>query len=423
MAGGLPISSPLGTIYSTNITSSKRYGIGNYTLKQFAQALRQGVRADGAHLYPAMPYASYSLLVDDDVKALHTYFTQAVAPVDRPSTTKTDLPFPYNMRFSMMAWNALFAGGKPYTPDPAKSAEWNRGKYLVEGAAHCAECHTPRGFFMQQDRSKAFGGAVLGSWYAPNISSDPVAGIGAMSADELFQYLKAGKVKGKAQAGGEMGLAVEMSFSKLTDRDLRAIVSYIRDLPPIADASLTKPKFAQGQPYTEVSKFRGVGDVSSDNALAGGPAQLFAANCASCHGVRAEGSLDGYFPSLFHNSALTTGGGRNLVATILFGLSRKGADGLAFMPGFGGKATDIAAFSDDEVAELANYLLRHYGDASIAVTPQLVAEVRAGRAPKPALATLVDIGKWAFPVFLILFVLWRRARRSRAKARIASVAA
>jgi mono/diheme cytochrome c family protein len=192
LAGGLPIESPLGTIYSSNITPSKQYGIGNYSLQEFSDAVRRGIRRDGGHLYPAMPYASYALLTDEDVKALHAYFTKAVPAVDdRPAKT-TSLPFPYNLRFSMAFWNVLFLNAKPFTPDPLKSPEWNRGKYLADGPTHCGECHTPRGFFMQQDRSREFAGAVIGSWYAPNITPDSNAGIGAMSADELFRYLKFG---------------------------------------------------------------------------------------------------------------------------------------------------------------------------------------------------------------------------------------
>jgi fructose 5-dehydrogenase cytochrome subunit len=411
LAGGLPIESPLGTIYSTNITSSQQYGIGRYSLQQFSEALRRGIRADGAHLYPAMPYASYALLTDEDVKALYAYFTNAVPAIDEPPAKTTSLPFPYNLRFSMVFWNALFLEAKPFTPDPSKSAEWNRGKYLVDGPAHCGECHTPRGFFMQQDRSRQLAGAVLGSWFAPNITPDANAGIGAMGADELFRYLKFGKVAGKAQAGGEMGLAVQLSFSKLNDDDLKAIVAYVRSVPAVGEVE-TKAKFVQGRQFTEVAKFRGVGAVSSDEALPGGAAQLFAANCASCHGIGAGGSRDNYFPSLFHNSALATGAGRNLVATILFGVNRNAADGLAFMPGFGSKATDIAAFTNEQVVELANHLLQHYGNAAYSVTPQMVEQVRSGQAPKPLLATLVDLGEWLAGALVISLSLWRIVRRS-----------
>lgn len=411
LAGGLPIESPLGTIYSTNITPSKQYGIGNYSLQQFSNALRRGIRGDGAHLYPAMPYASYYLLTDKDVEALYAYFTNAVPAVDEPPAKTTSLPFPYNLRFSMAFWNALFLEAKPFTPDPSRSAEWNRGKYLVDGPAHCGECHTPRGFFMEQDRGRQFAGAVLGSWYAPNITPDTNAGIDAMGADELFRYLKFGKVAGKAQAGGEMGLAVQLSFSKLSVDDLKAIVTYMRSVPAIGDAE-TKAKFVQGQPYAEVAKFRGVGATSSNEALPGGAAQLFAANCASCHGIGAGGSGDNYFPSVFHNSTLATGAGRNLVATILFGIDRRTADGLAFMPGFGGKATDIAAFTNEQVVELANYLFQHYGNAAYSITPQMVEQVRRGRAPRPSLATLVDVGKWLVCALVISLVLWRIVRHS-----------
>ena len=231
-----------------------------------------------------------------------------------------------------------------------------------------------------------------------------------MSRDELLRYLKSGKVAGKAQAGGEMGLAVQLSFSKLSDDDLEAIVTYIRSVPAHGEAE-AKPKFAEGRPFTEVAAFRGVGGTASHGALPGGAAQLFAANCASCHGPAGQGSRDGYFPSLFHNSALATGGGRNLVAAILFGIDRTSAKSLAFMPGFGGKATDIADLSNEDVAQLANYLLQHYGDAAHAVTPQLVQAVRGGDAPKPLLATFVDVGQWLAGALLILVVAWLIVRR------------
>jgi mono/diheme cytochrome c family protein len=411
LAGGLPLESPLGVIYSTNITPSRQHGIGNYSLQQFSSALRGGIRGDGAHLYPAMPYASYARLTDDDIKALYAYFMQEVRPVDEPAAKQTSLPFPYNMRFTMAFWNALFLASKPFAPDPSQSAEWNRGKYLVDGAAHCGECHTPRGLFMQPMRSQEFGGAVLGSWYAPNITPDTNSGIGAMSADELFRYLKFGKVAGKTQAGGEMALAVQLSFSKLTDEDLHAIVSYLRSVPPLSDPH-AKPKFTQGRPFTDVASFRGVGGMSYDRSLPGGAAQLFAANCATCHGIAAQGSRDTYFPSLFHNSALAAGGGRNAIAAILFGISRSTTYGLAFMPGFGGKTTDIADLSDEQVAQLANFLLQHYGDTSYSVTPNLVKEVREGQAPEPVLMTLVTGGEWIGGALLLSLVIWLVARHS-----------
>jgi fructose 5-dehydrogenase cytochrome subunit len=159
--GGLPISTPLGIIYSTNITPSADFGIGHYTEEEFSRALRRGVRRDGANLYPGMPYTSYAKFAEDDVHALYLYFTRAVKPVEQRSPP-TQLPFPMNMRISMMAWNLLFLDSATFAPDPHQSAEWNRGAYLVQGAAHCGTCHTPRGFLMQEEAGRALSGAQVG---------------------------------------------------------------------------------------------------------------------------------------------------------------------------------------------------------------------------------------------------------------------
>jgi mono/diheme cytochrome c family protein len=227
----------------------------------------------------------------------------------------------------------------------------------------------------------------------------------------LFRYLKFGKVAGKAQAGGEMALAVQLSFSRLSDEDLHAMVSYLRSVPPLPDPH-GKSKFMQGGPFSDVASFRGVGGMSYDRSLPGGATQLFAANCAACHGIAAQGTRDTYFPSLFHNSALAAGGGRNVIATILFGISRSTTDGLAFMPGFGGKTTDIADLSDEQVAQLANFLLQHYGDARYSVTPNLVKQVRDGQSPAPVLMTLVTVGEWVGGTLLLALVIWFVARHS-----------
>src|SRR6202521_4322997 len=134
-AGGLPLATPLGAIIVTNITPSKTAGIGNYTPAQFTAGMRKGVRADGAHLYPGMPYTAYAKVTDDDLIALYAYFMHAVAPVDA-APPDTSLPFPFNIRLLMLAWNTLFLDRNVFHPDPAQSAEWNRGAYLARGLAH-----------------------------------------------------------------------------------------------------------------------------------------------------------------------------------------------------------------------------------------------------------------------------------------------
>ncbi|MEG1055807.1 MAG: c-type cytochrome, partial [Janthinobacterium sp.] len=137
MAGGLALATPLGAIVATNITPSTTHGIGNYTLKQFSDAVRHGVRADGANLYPAMPYTAYAKVTDEDTAALYDYFMHGVAAVDKAPAQQTDLPFPFNIRLSMAGWNWLFLDKKPFVTDTAKSMEWNRGAYLAQGLAHC----------------------------------------------------------------------------------------------------------------------------------------------------------------------------------------------------------------------------------------------------------------------------------------------
>ncbi|MGO0792425.1 c-type cytochrome [Herbaspirillum seropedicae] len=230
-SGGHPISSPLGTIYSTNITPSKTAGIGSYTRDQFAAALRQGVRADGSQLYPAMPYTAYARLNDEDVTALYTYFMQGVAAVDQAAPA-TDLPFPFNIRLSMKAWNWLFLDKKPFEPDPSQSAQWNRGAYLVQGLAHCSTCHTPRNFLMAEQLERRLQGGSLGTWYAPDITPAALQAKPAWTREMLADYLASGHAANGATAAGPMLEAIEMSFSRLRREDLEAMASYL--LPPTA---------------------------------------------------------------------------------------------------------------------------------------------------------------------------------------------
>jgi mono/diheme cytochrome c family protein len=239
-AGGYAIPSPLGPIYSTNITPSKTFGIGAYTEDQFERAVREGLRADGGHLYPAMPYTAYSKLSNVDVRALYAYFMQGIPPVDA-RVRATRLPFPFNLRWSMALWNALFLSHARFRRNPTRSAEWNRGAYLAEALEHCSACHTPRNFLMAERSDRTYAGAAVGPWYAPNITSDPISGIGGWTGAELVQYLKTGAVHPKSQAAGGMAEAITNSLQYLTDSDLSALVTYIQAIPPIREAAATRP--------------------------------------------------------------------------------------------------------------------------------------------------------------------------------------
>jgi mono/diheme cytochrome c family protein len=412
-AGGLAISSPVGTIYSTNITPSADYGIGRYSEEQFALALRRGIRRDGANLYPAMPYTSYSVFTDADAQALYSYFMQGVTPVEA-SGPRTDLPFPMNIRLSMMGWNLLFLNKQPFQTDPHQSETWNRGRYLVQGAAHCSACHTPRGFLMQELAGKAFGGGQVGPWYAPNITSDVDSGIGSWSEDELVQYLRTGDAHAKAQAAGSMGEAVEHSFQHLSDADLNAMATYIRTVPAIHDPSDRGSRFAFGRASSDLGLLRGKYGIQSDNGDPTG-AELFQGNCASCHSPLGQGSKDGYYPSLFSNSALGSNNPTNLIATILHGVNRTTSKGQAYMPGFAGDPNDLAALSDQEIVLLGNYMLERYGRPGIVVTADQVAEVRRG-GPSSSLISLARAGVAAATIAVVLILIFVVARvRSRNK--------
>ncbi|MET0320512.1 MAG: cytochrome c [Duganella sp.] len=413
LAGGLVMSSPVGDIVSTNITPSKQHGIGNYTEQQFSDALRRGIRADGKMLYPAMPYTAYAKMTDADIHAMYAYFMQVPA-VEQP-TKETSLPFPMNIRLSMKVWNALFLDDKPLPAAPAQSALWLRGRYLAEGAAHCTTCHTPRGALMQEDTARHLGGSQVGAWYAPNITSHPTAGIGSWTEAELVQYLRTGRVEGKAQAAGSMAEAISLSFRHLEADDLKAIAVYIKSLPAVvgdADQAQGASRFTQGKAGNALDSIRGT--RYSDN-LKGASlgAQIFSANCASCHGVNGQGTRDGYYPSLFHNSA--TVNKTNLLATIVLGVDRQTDDGHVFMPPFGDAVNAVNHLSDQEVAALANFVLVQYGTGQPDVQPADVAVIRQG-GPQSHLLTMARAGAVLGVLVLALIVVFVLRRRRRAAA-------
>jgi mono/diheme cytochrome c family protein len=347
-----------------------------------------------------MPYPSYATLTDADIGALYAYFMQAVAPVDT-SVPRTDLPFPLNIRASMKAWNLLFLKRASFEVDPDQSARWNRGRYLVAGPAHCGECHTPRGLLEQPLSGKALAGGQVGAWFAPNITSDVVSGIGSWSREEIVRYLRTGHVRGKAQAAGTMGEAVEKSLRFLTDSDLDAIAA-------VRDPADGQPRFATGKPAEILAAFRGTEPIVSEGTTAASAAELFQGNCASCHSAEGQGSRDGYFPSLFHNSALGASNGNNLIATLLNGVNRTTADGQAYMPGFGGKPEDLNALSDLQIARLGNFLLDHFGRQHVVITEQQVAQVRRG-GPSSSILLLARAGI-AGGVIVLLLALWFAGR-------------
>lgn len=403
MAGGLLLPTPLGAIVSTNITPSKTHGIGNYTLAQFIDALRKGVRADGQHLYPAMPYPSYALVTDDDAGAMYAYFMQAVAPVDT-APPATELPFPFNIRLSMAAWNLLFLDSKPFVADAGKSAEWNRGAYLARGLAHCSTCHTPRNLAMAEDLSHELGGGDVGPWHAPNITSDANSGVGGWTEQELVSYMRQGRAANKGQASGPMAEAIDHSLRHLNETDLRAMAVYLKTVPAQRDAADTQPVYSWGKASDDLNSIRGVPLPKDLNDMTG--AQLYDAHCATCHQASGQGSFDGGLPPLFHNAALGRANTNNLVMVILEGVHRQLDPPEVRMPGF------AKVLSDRQVATLGTYLIERYGNPQARVGAEQVKTLRSGGSSN--LVWMARLGMLAVVVLLVAaFFAFRRRKREK----------
>ena len=369
-AGGVPFPTPFGTIYSSNISPDKEHGIGTLTEAEFIGAVREGVSKGGKHLYPAMPYTSYTQMTDDDVKAIRAYLlTVKPMAINPPANT---MPFPFNQRWTMMFWNWINLSSGRYKADPSKSVEWNRGAYLAGPLAHCQECHTPRNITMGLS-GKMLAGAQLGNWSAYNITSDKVAGVGGWSDAELAAYLRDGAAHGKANAAGPMGEVVENSTRFLTTPDVNALVTYLRSVPGRNDGS-AKPRYGWGTPVTSVTNLRGLPATLYGNNQAIDGKALYNGNCASCHGWSGAGiggAADaGAYPSLLHNTAVGAATADNLTMVVLNGVSRQTNQTHVMMPGFANQ------LNDKEVASLVNYIGTQFGNPAATVTAEQVAKKR-----------------------------------------------
>lgn len=352
-AGGLAFPLPFGTLYSTNITADKGTGIGNYSDQDFLDAVRRGIRKDGARLYPAMPYTSYSLLTDADLLTIKAYLFSLPA-VRRPNKSDS-LQFPYNQRWAMIFWSWAFNADTRFAPNTAKSAEWNRGAYIAEALAHCGECHTPRNLAFALDNWRKFAGAVAAGWRAYDITSDKGTGIGAWSDEEVFAYLAKGHVMSRGTASGPMGEAVDHSFSEMAPTDIRALVTYLRSIPPVASP---EPATIAGPAHA--SPKEGPTDAIGR--------KVFAQACVSCHSWTGVSALSP-FATISGSRAVNDPNATNVAQIVISG-TRRLAAGAMSMPAFGG------TYTDSEIAAVANYVTARFGSAPSKLTAKDVAELR-----------------------------------------------
>jgi mono/diheme cytochrome c family protein len=360
-AGGLAFKLPFGVMYSTNITPDRATGIGAYSDEDFVRALQKGVRRDGHHLYPSMPYASLTGVSRDDALAIKAYLFSlpAVRAPARPPT----FGFPFNQRWGLAIWDALFLKDRRFEPDPRLNAQQNRGAYLVTVLGHCGECHTPRNFAFALDQGRQLAGAELQGWRAFNITSDKSAGIGGWSDRALADYLSTGRSDGHGAANGPMAEAVSHSLQYLTPQDRDAIVAYLRTVRPQPG---TPPQPAVIPASLDVAAAWTFGPKEPPASLG---RRLFEGACAGCHAWNGGAQAGSHTP-LAGARAVSDPTGLNVVQAVL-----KGAN-----PPMGGQSVYMPAFangmSDVEVAAVANYVIAHFGGPAGRVTPDQVRKAR-----------------------------------------------
>ncbi|MCA7933731.1 cytochrome c [Burkholderia cepacia] len=365
-AGGLPMETPFGTIYSTNITPDTTHGIGRYSYDEFAAALRKGVAKDGHLLYPAMPYPSFSKVSDADTRALYAYFMHGVRPIGQPNT-ETRLHIPFNLRVLLAGWNLLFRPSGTYREDPTQSATWNRGAYLVQGLAHCGACHTPHGPMGQEKALDARGtdlylsGYTLAGWHAPDLRPGGGNGAGERTRDSIVQLLRTGRSHGSA-AFGEMSEVVENSTQYFSDADLAAVADYLVSLGP---GRATRTSAAPPVKSDTTAALRS-GVTPTGGAL------LYLDNCNACHRSDGSGAMKA-FPALAGNAVVTSDDPSSVIHVILTGSrmpSTRSDPAPLAMPAFGWRLSDM------QVAELATFVRGSWGNRAGTVSASDVAKVR-----------------------------------------------
>jgi len=337
-AGGRPIETPFGIVYSTNITPDEATGIGLWSYPAFERAMRDGIHRDGRHLYPAFPYTHFAKSSDADLQALYAWL-MAQQPV-RADAPRNELRFPFNLRPLMAGWNALFHRAEPFQPNPARSELWNRGAYLVEGLGHCSACHSPRNALGAEQQSSYLAGGFAEGWEAPALTSLSQAPI-PWSEDELFSYLRKGESRFHGVATGPMAPVVK-EMTALPDDDIRAMAAYLASFNErTINTSTQEARAAQLETLTKVTYAPTPG------------ARLYQGACAVCHEVGGL-PLFGSRPSLALNSNLHSPNPDNLVQVILHGITKPASSDLGYMPAFADSMTDA------QIAELVSFLRQQF---------------------------------------------------------------
>jgi mono/diheme cytochrome c family protein len=350
-AGGKRIDTPFGGIYTPNLTPDRETGLGAWSDDDFYRALRFGVARDGSRYYPAFPYPNFSRLTRQDILAIRAYLA-TLTPVSNVSRGP-ELRWPFNYRVVMRGWNWLFFKPGILMPDQQKSAEWNRGRYLVEGVAHCGACHTPKNIFGADKRGRTLGGGRVAGMFAPRLDAAPRSGLKSWSVEDITEYLQSGR-NAKSHAGALMSEVVVNSTSVMSDADVRAIAVYLKDLPAGAsEPQVTPPSPAQ---------------------MAEGK-KLYDGACVACHEANGSGSPRIY-PPLPGNANVQSADASSTLRIILDGaetVTTPRAPNKGSMPAYAGK------MDDQQIADVTNYIRNAWGNAGLTVTADQVARARRAK--------------------------------------------
>lgn len=366
-SGGLALFTPFGVIYSANITPDPATGIGAWSERELARALHEGIAADGRHLYPAFPYTAYTKISDADVHALYAYLHSLKAV--RYTPPPNAMHFPFGLRGLLAGWNLLYLKPGRYATDPARSSEWNRGAYLVQGLGHCGACHTPRDRLGGERTSEALAGGLyldevtdeviddhltpmdertVRLWSAANLTESST-GLAAWSVDEIATYLASGH-NARAGAFGPMSLVIANSTSHLSAADTRAIAVYLKSLPATASTEQSEPD----------DRRRRAGEI------------VYTARCGDCHqptGLGMPRSHDAdpskTAPPLAGNPALQARSPATLINVVLYG-AHEAAASPGSWPKMSGFELSVG-LDDEQIASLCTYVRSSWGNRAAAV--------------------------------------------------------
>lgn len=343
-AGGRAIETPFGIVYGSNLTPDADTGIGDWSSDDFWNAMHEGRAKDGRLLYPAFPYPYFTRVTREDSDAIYAYL-RGLPAVHKPNRPHA-LRFPFNRQPSLAVWRALSFEAGPFVVDARRSAEWNRGAYLVRGLGHCGACHSPRDFLGAALTSAELAGAALpaGEWYAPSLTDPAQAGVAHWSVDEIVALLGSGRSAHASTLGPMAGIVFD-SLQFVSDADLRAMAVFLQSLPQEDGAA--REAAAAPDPAT----------MQRGRAL-------YDDRCADCHGAEGQGA-SGAVPALAGNRAVTMASSTNLIRIVLDG---------GFPPATAGNPRPYGmppfaqSLGDEEIAALATYLRNAWGNRAAAVS-------------------------------------------------------